>query len=204
MALVLVGEGEVIYQDKRMETLEVFNKTGLQPIFLKAKEGLALINGTQAMTAMGAVSYIEAENLALQADYIASLTLEGLQGIIDAFDEDIQIARGYKEQIEVAARIRQVLHGSQLVTKQGDLRVQDAYSLRCIPQVHGATWQVLSYVKDKLEIEMNAATDNPLIFDNGKKKNFVRWKLSWAINCLCNGLFGNRNVGTRKHLRKTN
>lgn len=208
MALVLVGEGEVIYQDKRMETLEVFNKTGLQPIFLKAKEGLALINGTQAMTAMGAVSYIEAENLALQADYIASLTLEGLQGIIDAFDEDIQIARGYKEQIEVAARIRQVLHGSQLVTKQGDLRVQDAYSLRCIPQVHGATWQVLSYVKDKLEIEMNAATDNPLIFDNGKKifsgGNFHGQSIAFAMDFLAIGMSELANISERRIERLVN
>ena len=142
---------------------------GLEPIELEAKEGLALINGTQAMTAQGVLSYIEAEATAYQAELIASMTIEGLQGIIDAFDENVHKARGYKEQVEVASRIRDILHDSKLTTKQGELRVQDAYSLRCIPQVHGASWQVLNYVKEKLEIEMNAATDNPLIFDGGEK-----------------------------------
>ncbi|EFV74683.1 histidine ammonia-lyase [Cytobacillus sp. FSL W8-0315] len=206
IALVLVGEGEVVYQDKKMETLEAFDKVGLQPIYLKAKEGLALINGTQAMTAMGAVAYIEAENLALQADYISSLTIEGLHGIIDAFDEDIHLARGYKEQIEVAARIRKILNGSQLVTKQGELRVQDAYSLRCIPQVHGATWQVLYYVKEKLEIEMNAATDNPLIFDNKilSGGNFHGQPIAFAMDFLSIGMAELANISERRVERLVN
>ncbi|PNB76886.1 histidine ammonia-lyase, partial [Pseudomonas sp. FW305-BF6] len=87
-----------------------------------------------------------------------------LQGITDVFDERIHFARGFKEQIQVAERYRNILSTSQLTTKQGEIRVQDAYTLRCIPQVHGASWQVLNYVKEKLEIEMNAATDNPLLF----------------------------------------
>lgn len=169
LALVLIGEGEVYYRGKRCHTTEAFDAEGITPIKLQAKEGLALINGTQAMTAMGAVAYIESEKLAYQAELIAALTIEGLQGIIDAFDEDIHVARGYPEQIEVAKRMRTILEGSRLITRQGELRVQDAYSLRCIPQVFGATWQALGYVKEKLEIEINAATDNPLIFDNGNK-----------------------------------
>ena len=169
LALVLMGEGEVFYKGERVPTEKVFANESIQPIVLEAKEGFALINGTQAMTGMGVVTYLEAESLGYQSEKIASLTMEGLRGIIDAFDEDIHLARGYKQQVDVASRIRSYLLDSDLVTKQGDLRVQDAYSLRCIPQVHGASWQAFDYVKEKLEIEMNAATDNPLIFDDGEK-----------------------------------
>ncbi|NRD78112.1 histidine ammonia-lyase [Bacillus sp. BRMEA1] len=169
LALVLVGEGEVFYKGNRMDALTALQLEGLSPITLEAKEGLALINGTQAMTAMGVIGYLEAELLAYESELIASMTIEGLNGIIDAFAEEVQVARGYKQQIDTAARIRQYLSDSLLTTMQGELRVQDAYSLRCIPQVHGASWQALDYVKEKLEIEMNAATDNPLIFDDGEK-----------------------------------
>lgn len=208
MALVLAGEGEVLYQGKQMETAEAFHTAGLEPVTLQAKEGLALINGTQAMTAMGLVNYIEAESVALQADYIASMTLEGLRGIIDAFDEDIHLARGYKEQTEVAERIRGILNGSYLVTHQGELRVQDAYSLRCIPQVHGASLQVLSYVKEKLEIEMNAATDNPLIFDEGRKVlsggNFHGQPIAFAMDFLKVGMAELANISERRIERLVN
>ncbi|MBM6616278.1 histidine ammonia-lyase [Bacillus suaedaesalsae] len=168
LALVLMGEGKVQYNGTIYATEEVYKKEGLTPIELQAKEGLALINGTQAMTAMGVVNWIEANDIAIQSEWIAALTMEGLEGIIDAFHPAIHEARGYPEQMEVAERMRNLLAGSQLITKQGDKRVQDAYSLRCIPQVHGASWQSLNYVKEKLEIEMNAATDNPLIFDGGE------------------------------------
>ncbi len=140
----------MFYKGKRVHAMIALTEEGLEPIELEAKEGLALINGTQAMTAQGILSYIEAETLAYQSELIASMTLEGLRGIIDAFDENVHKARGYKEQIEVAQRIRNILQDSKLVTKQGELRVQDAYSLRCIPQVHGASWQVLHYVKEKI------------------------------------------------------
>ncbi|RFB18821.1 histidine ammonia-lyase [Bacillus sp. HNG] len=167
LAFVLLGEGKVHYNGKIFPTKDVLLKEGIQPVVLQAKEGLALINGTQAMTAMGVVNWLEATQLALQSEMIAALTLEGLEGIIDAFHPAIHEARGYQQQIDVAKRIRDLLSGSQLITRQGEKRVQDAYSLRCIPQVHGASWQALDYVKEKLEIEMNAATDNPLIFDDG-------------------------------------
>ncbi|RDU36820.1 histidine ammonia-lyase [Neobacillus piezotolerans] len=168
LALVLIGEGEVFYKGIRMNAASALQQEGIVPITLEAKEGLALINGTQAMTAMGAVGYLEAEQLAFQSELIASLTIEGLTGIMDAFADEIHQARGYEHQIETAARIRTYLNDSQLTTKQGELRVQDAYSLRCIPQVHGASWQALDYVREKLEIELNAATDNPLIFHDGE------------------------------------
>ncbi|MGD6815998.1 histidine ammonia-lyase [Metabacillus sp. 113a] len=168
LALVLIGEGLVFDSGKITCSKEGLKKAGLEPLTLEAKEGLALINGTQAMTAAGVIAYLEARKLGFQSELIASLTMEGLEGIMDAFHPAIHEARGYPQQTAVAERMRTILTGSRLVTKQGEKRVQDAYSLRCIPQVHGASWQALDYVKEKLEIEMNAATDNPLLFDAGK------------------------------------
>ncbi|WP_209121920.1 histidine ammonia-lyase [Alkalihalobacillus sp. BA299] len=208
LALVLIGEGEVFYKGNRVPAIEALTKEGLFPIILTAKEGLALINGTQAMTAMGVVAYLEAEKLAFQSEVIASMTMEGLRGITDAFDEDIHLARGYKEQVEVAARMRSYLANSQLTTKQGEIRVQDAYSLRCIPQVHGATWQTLNYVKEKLEIEMNAATDNPLIFNQGEKVisggNFHGQPIAFAMDFLKIAMAELGNIAERRIERLVN
>ncbi|MEN6461115.1 MAG: histidine ammonia-lyase, partial [Syntrophomonas sp.] len=207
-ALVLIGEGEVYYRGKRCPAMEALKAEGITPIVLHAKDGLALINGTQAMTAMGAVAYLESEKLAYQAELIASLTMEGLQGIIDAFDEDVHIARGYQEQVDVAKRMRTILAGSRLITRQGELRVQDAYSLRCIPQVFGATWQALGYVKEKLEIEINAATDNPLIFDNGNKVisggNFHGQPIALAMDFLKIAVAELANISERRIERLVN
>src|SRR5690625_6142545 len=138
LTLALIGEGEVFYKGERMPTNEALQQTQIKPITLAAKEGLALINGTQAMTAVGIIAYLEMEQLLYQSELIASMTLEGLEGIIDAFHETVHEVRGHKEQIEVARRIRNVLTDSQLMTRQGEKRVQDAYSLRCIPQGLGA------------------------------------------------------------------
>ncbi len=208
LALVLIGEGEVHYRGKRRQTGEVFALEEITPITLQAKEGLALINGTQAMTAMGAVSYLESEKLAYRAEMIAAMTMEGLHGIIDAFDEDIQLARGYPEQAEVAGRMRDILEGSRLVTRQGELRVQDAYSLRCIPQVFCASWQALGYVREKLEIEINAATDNPLIFDGGCKVisggNFHGQPVAFAMDFLKIAVAELANISERRIERLVN
>ncbi|WP_175640146.1 histidine ammonia-lyase [Metabacillus schmidteae] len=208
LALVLIGEGEVFYKGEKTSAIHALTKEAIFPITLTAKEGLALINGTQAMTAMGVVAYLEAEKLAYQTELISSVTIEGLRGIIDAFDEDIHLARGYKEQVEVAERIRSYLSDSQLTTKQGEIRVQDAYSIRCIPQVHGATWQTLNYVKEKLEIEMNAATDNPLIFDNGEKVlsggNFHGQPIAFAMDFLAIAVAELANISERRIERLVN
>ena len=208
LALALFGEGEVFYKGQRTPATCALKAEGLEPIELAAKEGLALINGTQAMTAQGILSFIESEKIANQAALIAAMTLEALEGIIDSFDEDIHKARGYPEQINIAKKIRDILHDSRLITRQGDLRVQDAYSLRCIPQVHGATEQVLSYVKDKLEIEMNAATDNPLIFDNGEKViscgNFHGQPIALAMDFLKIGMAELANISERRIERLVN
>lgn len=191
-----------------MPTAHALEKTNLQPAVLTSKEGLALINGTQAMTAMGLIAYLEAEKLAYQSERIASLTIEGLQGIIDAFDEDIHAARGYQEQMDVAERIRYYLSDSKLTTVQGELRVQDAYSIRCIPQVHGASWQTLAYVKEKLEIEMNAATDNPLIFEDGAKiisgGNFHGQPIAFAMDFLKVAAAELANISERRIERLVN
>src|SRR5690625_1384689 len=164
LTLALIGEGEVFYDGKRVETKEALQQEAIEPITLQAKEGLALINGTQAMTAVGIMTYLEMEKLLHQSELIAGMTLEGLEGIIDAFHNNVHQARGHQEQIQVAQRIRSLLKDSKLITRQGEKRVQDAYSLRCIPQVLGASWQSFNYVKGILETEMNAVTDNPLIF----------------------------------------
>lgn len=208
LVLPLLGEGEVFYKGNRVKALEAMTEEGIFPISLTAKEGLALINGTQAMTAMGVIAYLEAEKLAYQSEAIAAITMEGLNGIIDAFDADVHIARGYPEQIAVAERIRELLKDSKLTTRQGEIRVQDAYSLRCIPQVHGATWQTLNYVKEKLEIEMNAATDNPLIFDGGKKiisgGNFHGQPIAFAMDFLGIAVAELANISERRIERLVN
>jgi histidine ammonia-lyase len=208
LVLPLVGEGEVFYKGERLPAEQALFLEGMAPLTLEAKEGLALINGTQAMTAMGLVGYLEAEKLAYQSEVIAAITIEGLKGIIDAFAEEIHIARGYQQQVDTAARIRGLLKDSQLTTRQGEVRVQDAYSLRCIPQVHGASWQVLDYVKEKLEIEMNAATDNPLIFHNGDMVvsggNFHGQPIAFAMDFMKLALAELANISERRIERLVN
>ena len=208
LALVLIGEGEVFYKGNQMEAISALQQEGILPVTLEAKEGLALINGTQAMTAMGVVGYLEAEQLAYESELIASMTIEGLNGIIDAFAEEVHVVRGYKQQIDTARRIRGYLSDSLLTTQQGELRVQDAYSLRCIPQVHGASWQVLDYVKEKLEIEMNAATDNPLIFDDGEKVisggNFHGQPIAFAMDFMKIAVAELANISERRIERLVN
>ncbi|TSB47618.1 histidine ammonia-lyase [Alkalicoccobacillus porphyridii] len=188
LALVLVGEGKAWFKGRLMSGEQALNTSGLQPIVLEAKEGLALINGTQAMTAVGVLSYLEAKALADFADSIAALTIEGLRGVINAFCPEPHLVRSYPEQQEVAARIHAFLVDSQLTTTQGERRVQDAYSIRCIPQVHGAVRQVLAYVEEKLLIEMNAATDNPLIFAESQQVissgNFHGQPIAFAMDFL--------------------
>jgi histidine ammonia-lyase len=208
LALALIGEGEVYYKGELTNACTALEKEGILPITLQAKEGLALINGTQAMTAMGVVTFLETEKLAIQSELIASITIEALQGIIDAFDEEVHIVRGYYQQVEVARRIRGYLSESQLTTRQGEIRVQDAYSLRCIPQVHGASWQTFDYVREKLEIEMNAATDNPLIFGDGEKVisggNFHGQPIAFAMDFIKIAIAELANISERRIERLVN
>lgn len=209
LALVLVGEGYVHGDNgEKVEAAQVLAAKGITPITLQAKEGLALINGTQAMTAMGAIDYIEAEKIAFDAEKIAALSFQGIEGITDVFIPEIHEARGYPQQLAVANRMSAILEGSQLTTRQGEKRVQDAYSLRCIPQVHGASWQVLDYVKEKLEIELNAATDNPLIFHDGEivvsGGNFHGQPIAVAMDFLKIGMAELANISERRIERLVN
>ncbi|HCY6878699.1 TPA: histidine ammonia-lyase [Staphylococcus aureus] len=184
LALALIGEGKVFYKDVEMDSAEVLKQLNSQPLNLQAKEGLALINGTQAMTAQGVISYIEAEDLGYQSEWIAALTHQSLNGIIDAYRHDVHAVRNFQEQMNVAARMRDWLEGSILTTRQAEIRVQDAYTLRCIPQIHGASFQVFNYVKQQLEFEMNAANDNPLIFEEA---NVSERRLERLVNPQLNG-----------------
>ncbi|MBX5435678.1 MAG: histidine ammonia-lyase [Alicyclobacillaceae bacterium] len=168
MALVVMGEGEAEYQGAILSGREALRRAGLTPVKLAAKEGLALINGTQMMTAVGVIALTEAERVGLAADAAAVLTLEALRGVVSAFDADLLAVRPHPELQEVAARLRRWLSGSRRVTRQGEIRVQDAYSLRCIPQIHGASWQAWGYARERIEAELNAATDNPIVLADGR------------------------------------
>lgn len=208
LVLAVIGEGEVFINGTIHPSHKIFEQLGQPKIELQAKEGLALINGTQAMTAQGVVNYLEAEKLAYASEWIASMTMESLYGIIDAFHPAVHEARGMQEQMGVAERMRDWLKDSKLITHQGEKRVQDPYSLRCIPQIHGASWQVLNYVKEKLEIEMNAATDNPLIFDDGglviSGGNFHGQPIAFAMDFLKIGMAELANVSERRIERLVN
>ncbi len=164
MVLVMLGEGEAIYKDQLLTGREAMEKANIETVELTGKEGLALINGTQVMTSIGAQVLYDAINLSKTADIAASLSIEALNGIVDAFDPRIHNARGQIGQIETAKNILKLVEDSQMTTRQGELRIQDAYSIRCLPQVHGASKDSFKYIREKIEIEMNAATDNPLIF----------------------------------------
>ncbi|MDQ7064863.1 MAG: histidine ammonia-lyase [candidate division KSB1 bacterium] len=165
LALVLIGRGRATIDGKTVSGEEAMKRTGVQPLRLKAKEGLALLNGTHFMLGLGAINWAKARQLERNADLIGGLTTEAVLGTPVAFDERIQRARGYSGQIEAARRLRRVLENSPI--RESHLtcsRVQDPYCIRCMPQVHGAVIDHLNHLKTMLTTEMNAATDNPLIF----------------------------------------
>jgi histidine ammonia-lyase len=166
LALVLVGEGSAELGGEVLEGAEALRRVGLEPLTLRAKEGLALNNGTQAMTGIGALVLLAAERAADAADAAGAMSLEGLRGTPDAFHPALQRARPHPGQIASAERLRALLAESEIREshRHNDPRVQDAYSLRCMPQVHGAARNAFAYIRSVLEVEANSATDNPLIF----------------------------------------
>jgi histidine ammonia-lyase len=166
LALVLIGEGECLDENGwRIPGIEALRKAQIKPLVLEAKEAVSLINGTQAMLAAGTLSLLAAETLVDSADVIGSMTLDALRGTDVAFDERIHRARPHAGQIKSAANLRRMLEGSQIRESHRDCgRVQDAYSLRCIPQVHGAVRDTLANCREAFEIEANSAVDNPLVF----------------------------------------
>jgi histidine ammonia-lyase len=188
LALVLIGEGEAVYEGERMGGGEALRRAGLNPLRLQAKEGLALLNGTQAMTAVAALALYDAQRLAKLADVAGAMSLEALRGTPAAFDARIQEARPYRGQAAVARHLTALLERSEIREshRTNDPRVQDAYSLRCMPQVHGAVRDVLDHVTGIVEIETGSATDNPLVFSAGgdvlSGGNFHGAPLSYAFD----------------------
>jgi histidine ammonia-lyase len=166
LALVLIGEGDAIYRGEKLAGAEALRRAEIEPLELEAKEGLALLNGTQAMGAVGSLALCRGETLARVADVAGAMTLEALRGTPVAFDERIHLARPHPGQNTVAAHLRELLHESEIRAShlENDPRVQDAYSLRCMPQVHGAVRGALHHVREIVEIETASATDNPLVF----------------------------------------
>jgi histidine ammonia-lyase len=168
LALAAIGEGEAFYKGERLAGGEALKRAGVKQLQLEVKEGLALLNGTQAMGAVGALALHRAERLASLADVAGAMSLEALKGTPVAFDERIHAARPHPAQIEVAAHLRLLLEGSEIRAShlENDPRVQDAYSLRCMPQVHGAVRGALKHAREIVEIETGSATDNPLVFSD--------------------------------------
>jgi len=165
IALAACGEGDVIFQGERMEAASAFKKIEMTPLSLEAKEGLALINGTQMMTAIGALAVHGAKRLAAHADMAAALTTDVLKGSINHTDPRIHNLRPHPGQIRSAESIRDWMKGSGIwLSHQNCKKVQDAYSLRCAPQVHGAVHDAIKYAQKIIKIEMNSVTDNPLVF----------------------------------------
>ncbi len=166
LALVVIGEGEAFFKGERLPGREALDRATIEPVELEAKEGLALLNGTQAMVAVGGLALHRAERVARLADVAGAMTLEAVRGTPVAFDERIHAARPHPGQIEVARHLRELLRDSQIRDShlQNDARVQDAYSLRCMPQVHGPIRDALSQARETVEIETGSATDNPLVF----------------------------------------
>ncbi len=208
MVLVMIGEGEAWYKGERMSGREAMDKAGISIVELTSKEGLALINGTQVMTSVGAHALYDAINLSKTADIAAALTLEALNGITDAYDEDVSMIRPHRGQIDTGKNLLTIVEDSKNTTRQGELRVQDAYSLRCVPQIHGASKDTLNYVKEKVEIEMNAVTDNPLIFiDEGKVisgGNFHGQPMALPFDFLGIGISELANISERRLERLVN
>ncbi|PSG99185.1 MAG: histidine ammonia-lyase [Nanohaloarchaea archaeon SW_7_43_1] len=202
MVLALTGRGKVREEDKWVLSRNVLRKNGITPLELKEKEGLALVNGTNFMAALGCLALYDAKKLADAADLAGALALEAMKGIEDAFKEEIHNLRPHEGQKETAENIRELVKHSQLVQySSDDTRVQNSYSLRCIPQIHGATRDVISFVEEKLETEINSVTDNPLILEDGQVVsggNFHGQPLALSLDSLKNAVAELANVSERR------
>jgi histidine ammonia-lyase len=211
MSLPLIGLGEAVFRGQRLPGAEALARARLAPVVLEAKEGLALTNGTAFMAAVGALTTCQAENLACVADVAGCLSLEALHGTPRAFDARIHAVRPHPRQVECAAFLRQLIQGSTFTRPDDPLDVQDAYTLRCIPQVHGAVRDAILYARWMLEIELNAATDNPLIFfDQATGEptvlsggNFHGEPLAIAMDYLALALTELGNISERRLTRLT-
>ncbi|HEY2362980.1 MAG TPA: histidine ammonia-lyase [Candidatus Angelobacter sp.] len=217
LALVMIGEGRVWIENAGQEnactnSAEALQRAGIKPLVPEAKEAISLINGTQAMLAVGTLSLLAAENLTETADVLGAMSLDALHGTDVAFDARIHDARPHAGQTQVADNLRRLLKGSEIRESHKDCgRVQDAYSLRCIPQVHGAVRDTLAFCRRTFEIEMNSAVDNPLVFVTGHGEgdiisggNFHGQPLAFALDYLAIALSALTGISERRIERLVN
>lgn len=202
LVLAMMGEGDAVLHGKRMPALKALKECGLSPYKLKSKEGLALINGTQFMLAYAVDALLRAEVIAITADLCAAITLEAMRGSSSPLDARIHALRPQLGQIIVAENIRRVIEGSEIMQSHKDCqKVQDPYSLRCAPQVHGACRDAILYAQRVVEIELNSATDNPLVFENGdviSGGNFHGEPLALALDMLAIALSELASISERR------
>lgn len=212
LALAMMGEGQVWNGNSRTSSAEALQRAGINPLVPEAKEAISLINGTQAMLAVGTLSLLAAENLAETADVLGAMSLDALHGTDVAFDARIHDARPHAGQTQVAANLRRLLAGSEIRESHKDCgRVQDAYSLRCIPQVHGAVRDTLAFCRRTFEIEMNSAVDNPLVFVKSHGEgdiisggNFHGQPLAFALDYMAISLTALAGISERRIERLVN
>ena len=217
LVLAMMGRGKVFQKSKEksrdweiIDSRAALLKNKLTPVRLTAKEGLALINGTQMMTAFAALSVYQSRQLVKIADIAAAISVEALRGTDTAFDERIHRLRPYKGQLGVAKNLRMLMRNSELREshRSNDMRVQDAYSIRCIPQVHGASRDAIDYVYDKVSIEINSANDNPLIFPDDQIHleggNFHGQPIALAMDFISIALSGLASISERRIERLVN
>ena len=211
MALPIIGEGEVLFNDQRLPSAQALQQAKLEPITLAAKEGLALTNGTAVMCAIGVLETVRAERVSHIADIAGCMSLEALHGTPMAFDARIHALRPFPRQIDCAAYLRYLLEGSQFTRDATPKDIQDAYTLRCIPQVHGAARDAIAYSRWVFEIELNAVTDNPLIFIDEQTDeisvisggNFHGEPLAIALDYLAIAATEIGNIAERRIMRLT-
>jgi len=224
LALVLIAEGEATFRGKRMAAAEALKQADIKPLALQAKEAISLINGTQGMLAVGLLATLQANILADTADVLGALTVDALKGTDAAFDKRVHQARPHAGQSLVAENLRRMLEGSLIRESHRECqKVQDAYSLRCIPQVHGAVRDTLAHCRKVFEIEMNSAVDNPLVFPEERKVgapkrgvgstvpgdilsggNFHGEPLAFALDFLAIALSGLAGISERRIERLVN
>lgn len=206
-ALVLIGEGDAYFNGKRYSGRTAMKKAGIPPITLEAKEGLSLVNGTYVMSALGSIALFRAERLNKLSDIAASISLEVTMGSKTPVNPEIHELKPHPGQIATANNVRKLLDGSGIIESHKFCdRVQDAYSLRCVPQVHGAVKDAMRYCRSTIEIEMNSVTDNPLIFDDGvySAGNFHGQPLAISLDTLGIAITGLGNISERRTERLMN
>ena len=201
LSLPLLGLGEVEFEGEIYPSEVILKKFGWEPIELQSKEGLALLNGTQFMSAYGVWSLLKAQDLSRWADRIGALSLDAFDGRIEPFSDNVHLVRGHKGQLTTARAIRSLLEGSELISRPKQ-HVQDPYSFRCIPQVHGASKDTIDYVTSVMEVEINSVTDNPTIFPDEdiivSAGNFHGQPIAVAMDCLAIAVAELGNISERR------